>query len=392
MSPNLYGSTDTMYSAEPIQIISQPKGQDYQLSSLKNQSQLKQQREDGKLHYKWHIVWRNVLAFIYLHTFGLYGMYLVFTTAMWKTFFWVILLLIVGGQGVTAGAHRLWAHRTYKATLGLRIFLMLAQTLAFQNHLYEWVRDHRVHHKFTDTDADPHNASRGFFFSHIGWLMVKKHKDVFAKGATVDLSDLLEDPVVRFQKKFYLILVPLMSFVLPTLIPWYYWNENIYVAFYTAAIFRYTLSLNFTWLVNSAAHIWGNKPYDKTIKPVESKSVAIVAMGEGWHNYHHVFPWDYKAAELGNYRMNLTTGFIDLMQKWGFAYDLKTASNDMILKRIKRTGDGTWRNGQIDQQDEPGHDHHDHDLYGDQVWGWGDQDMKDEDIKAVKVHNKLKDN
>lgn len=78
---------------------------------------------------------------------------------------------------------------------------MLFQTAAFQNHLYEWVRDHRVHHKFTDTDADPHNAQRGFFFSHIGWLMVRKHKDVMNKGKTVDLSDLEADPVVMFQKK-----------------------------------------------------------------------------------------------------------------------------------------------------------------------------------------------
>lgn len=60
---------------------------------------------------------------------------------------------------------------------------------------------HRVHHKFTETDADPHNARRGFFFSHIGWLMVRKHKDVFEKGATVDMSDLEKDPIVMFQKK-----------------------------------------------------------------------------------------------------------------------------------------------------------------------------------------------
>lgn len=59
----------------------------------------------------------------------------------------------------------------------------------------------RVHHKFTETDADPHNAKRGFFFSHIGWLMVRKHKDVFEKGASIDMSDLEKDPVVMLQKK-----------------------------------------------------------------------------------------------------------------------------------------------------------------------------------------------
>jgi len=70
-----------------------------------------------------------------------------------------------------------------------------------QNDIYEWCRDHRVHHKFSETDADPHNAKRGFFFSHMGWLCLKKHPDVFVKGSSVDLSDLLLDPVVKFQKK-----------------------------------------------------------------------------------------------------------------------------------------------------------------------------------------------
>ena len=63
------------------------------------------------------------------------------------------------------------------------------------------MRDHRQHHKFSDTDADPHNASRGFFFSHIGWLMVKKHPEVLRKGSAVDMSDLTNDPLVMFQKK-----------------------------------------------------------------------------------------------------------------------------------------------------------------------------------------------
>lgn len=68
--------------------------------------------------------------------------------------------------------------------------------------MYDWARNHRVHHKYSDTDADPHNASRGFFFSHIGWLMVRKHPDVLEKGKGVDFSDLLQDSVVVFQRKY----------------------------------------------------------------------------------------------------------------------------------------------------------------------------------------------
>lgn len=73
--------------------------------------------------------------------------------------------------------------------------------LSLQNDIYEWSRDHRVHHKYSETDADPHNARRGFFFSHIGWLLVRKHPDVIEKGQKLDLSDLKADKVVMFQRR-----------------------------------------------------------------------------------------------------------------------------------------------------------------------------------------------
>lgn len=112
------------------------------------------------------------------------------------------ILYVVSGLGITAGAHRLWAHRSYKAKWPLRLILMIFNTIAFQDAAYHWARDHRVHHKYSETDADPHNATRGFFFSHIGWLLCKKHPEVKAKGKGVDLSDLRADPILMFQKKY----------------------------------------------------------------------------------------------------------------------------------------------------------------------------------------------
>lgn len=70
-----------------------------------------------------------------------------------------------------------------------------------KNDIYEWSRDHRVHHKFSETDADPHNARRGFFFAHVGWLLCKKHPEVIRRGKTIDMSDVLQDPIVAFQRK-----------------------------------------------------------------------------------------------------------------------------------------------------------------------------------------------
>lgn len=70
-----------------------------------------------------------------------------------------------------------------------------------QDSIFEWARDHRTHHKYADTDADPHNAERGLFYSHMGWLCVKKLPEVIEGGKRIDLSDLYKDPVVMFQKK-----------------------------------------------------------------------------------------------------------------------------------------------------------------------------------------------
>ena len=70
-----------------------------------------------------------------------------------------------------------------------------------QNDIIEWARDHRVHHKYSETDADPHNAKRGFFFAHIGWLMVRKHPDVKVKGKDLNYDDLYKDPVLIVQRK-----------------------------------------------------------------------------------------------------------------------------------------------------------------------------------------------
>lgn len=76
-----------------------------------------------------------------------------------------------------------------------------------QNTLYDWVRDHRVHHRYTETDADPHNSKRGFFFAHVGWLMMRKHPEVLRRGKEVDMSDVMADPVVQFHQKYKITII-----------------------------------------------------------------------------------------------------------------------------------------------------------------------------------------
>ena len=282
------------------------------------------------------LVWRNIILISLIHILGIIGCYKT-AYASKETWYFFVFLYMFGGLGVTAGAHRLWTHRTYKAHFILRVFLMLMDTICFQNDLIEWSRDHRTHHKYSETNADPHNAKRGFFFAHVGWLMMKKHPQVIIKGQGIDMSDLKADPVVRFQHKFYLPFGVLVAFILPAFIPWYFWDETFFTAFSMCCMTRYMLHLNVTWLVNSAAHLWGSRPYDKDINPSENLFVAFAVVGEGFHNYHHTFPYDYSTSEFGPW-FNLSTVFIDLMAMVGLAWDRKKVSSKAIQARKKRTG------------------------------------------------------
>lgn len=157
------------------------------------------------------------------------------------------------------------------------IFPMLSKP---QNHIYEWCRDHRVHHQHSETDADPHNAKRGFFFAHMGWLMVRKNPEVIAEGKRISLADLWADPVVRWQQRFYYPLTLLLVILLPALLPIYGWGELPSHAF-ALAVARYQIALHGTWCINSVAHLYGQKPYDERIGPVDGYVLGTLALGEG---------------------------------------------------------------------------------------------------------------
>jgi len=285
------------------------------------------------------IVWRNVVIMAILHVMALYGVYLL-PSAMPLTWAWTGLMYWMSAMGITAGAHRLWSHKSYTARLPLRIFLAICQTMASQNDIIEWSRDHRVHHKYSETEADPHNATRGFFFSHMGWLLVRKHPDVKSKGKNIDISDLLNDPVCVWQRKVYLPAMLFLCYVFPTIVPMWCWGESFQHAYFIPAVLRYIAELNATWLVNSAAHMYGNKPYDKHIHPSENIFVSIGAVGEGFHNYHHTFPQDYATSEYG-WKINITCMFIDCMAAIGLVTSRKSVSRDVVRARQNRTGDGT---------------------------------------------------
>jgi stearoyl-CoA desaturase (delta-9 desaturase) len=324
--------TETVVKRQPV-VVEQWLAQD-----LEESERIQELSKQKQFRHRDNIVWRNVAAFAVLHTFSAFGLYHMLAVAHWRTVFWSVFLWVVGGVGITAGPHRLWAHKSYKARAPLRAILVTMNLVSFQNSIIEWVRDHFAHHKWSDTDADPHNINRGFFFAHMGWLLSKKHPMVREMGKKLDMSDLYADPLLFYQHKFYLPLTIIMCFLVPTAVPMLYWGESAWVSFCLAAAFRYCFTLHATWFINSAAHTFGYRPYDISIAPTESLITTLTAFGEGGHNYHHTFPQDYRTSEMPGV-FNFTKSFIDFFAKLGWAYELRTVGPESIARQIDRQFD-----------------------------------------------------
>lgn len=244
-------------------------------------------------------------------------------------------LYLCSGWGITAGVHRLWSHRSYKAGTPLRLVLMIFNSIANQGSIFHWARDHRVHHLYSDTAADPHDANRGFWFSHCGWLLYKKNKAVIEAGKKVNVEDLYNDPIVMFQKKADPFWNLLWCFAFPAFLA-LSWGDSLWNGFLICGALRYVAVMNATWAVNSVVHKWGARPYNPAHLTTENGWVSLFALGEGWHNWHHAFPWDYATAELGPlYQFNPTKMFIDAMAFLGLAWDRKRADQVWAQRKTR---------------------------------------------------------
>jgi stearoyl-CoA desaturase (delta-9 desaturase) len=283
--------------------------------------------------------WPMMIYVGLVHTIAIAGLFRVAKCSA-ETLIWAFILWPISGFGITVGVHRLWSHRSYEASFLLRFVLMICNSIANQGSIFHWARDHRVHHKFSETDADPHNATRGFFFAHMGWLFVKKHPDVVKAGRELDFTDLLEDSLVMFQKKCDPWFALYMCFVFPAQIASHFWGEDFWNGFFVAGGLRYVVVLHFTWFVNSAAHLYGDHPYDVMSYPSENPFVSICSVGEGWHNWHHKYPFDYAASEFGiSSQFNPSKLFIDMMAACGQVWDRKRGTAAWTMGRARRDRD-----------------------------------------------------
>jgi len=212
---------------------------------------------------------------------------------------WQIAAMLIGiifcEISITAGYHRLWSHRAYEAHWIARLILAIGGTFATQNSILHWSSDHRQHHRFVDNnDKDPYSAKRGFWFSHIGWMVRDYGTD---QGPDYkNCNDLKKDPIVMWQHRHYLPLVLGLNFGIPILLG--LWFGDIWGTILLLGVARLAISHHMTFFINSLAHIWGTQPYSDSNTSKDNGVLAFLTMGEGYHNYHHNFQRDYRNGIL----------------------------------------------------------------------------------------------
>ena len=251
----------------------------------------------------------------------------IWTPLRWNTLVWSILYYFYTGMGITAGYHRLWAHTSYSATLPLKVFLALAGAGSVEGSIRWWARDHRAHHRYTDTEKDPYSVRKGLIYSHFGWMVMKQNPKRIGR---TDISDLNGDSVVRWQHKHYLKLVIFMALIFPSLVAGFGWGDFTGGLVY-AGILRVFFVQQATFCVNSLAHWLGDQPFDDRNSPRDHVLTALITLGEGYHNFHHEFPSDYRNA-IEWFQYDPTKWCIWVWKKMGLAYDLKSFRANEIEK------------------------------------------------------------
>ena len=239
---------------------------------------------------KRHINWVNTLFLTIIPIIGVVGtvLFCVYSLVSWPTWILAAFMLTAGGLSITAGYHRLFAHRAYKAAWPVRLFFVLFGAATFEGSVLEWSTDHRNHHRFTDTDKDPYSVKKGFWHAHIGWLfgLDEKSRDYS------NVDDLQKSKLLRFQNRYYRAFAIGMGFLFPTAIA-ALWGNPL-GGLIVAGALRITVGHHATFCINSVCHLFGKRTYSDKISARDNWLTALITFGEGYHNYHHQFALDYR--------------------------------------------------------------------------------------------------
>lgn len=273
--------------------------------------------------YNWHTIFA-VTAF-HIAALG------AFFTFSWENLAaTVILWWIASSWGIGISYHRMLTHRGFTSSKWMMRFLATCGTLGLQSGPISWVTTHRLHHAFSDTDKDPHNSKKGFWWSHIGWIFKGTAQNQPEAVRQRYSPDLLKDPYLRFIDKYYYVTTLILAAGLFAIGGW--------TMVLWAIVVRIVLSWHFTWTVNSLTHFFGSRRFETRDDSRNNVLVAAVTFGEGWHNNHHAFARSAKHG-LTWKEFDINWYQLCIAEKLGlikdlYAYDLATESEKpRLMKR-----------------------------------------------------------
>ncbi|MET8851609.1 acyl-CoA desaturase [Amycolatopsis sp. NPDC004625] len=256
---------------------------------------------------------------------------------------WIDLVLaaafyVFATLGVTVGYHRYFTHGAFKASRPLRVVLAIAGSMAVQGSVIFWVASHRRHHAFADREGDPHSPwlfgtspsalLRGFWHAHMGWMFGREvtNADRFA-------PDLVADADLRWVNRYFWLWITLslaLPAVLGGLLTWSVWGAV--TAFFWAGLVRIAFLHHVSWSVNSVCHLIGERPFASRDRAANFWPLALLSMGESWHNSHHADPTCARHGVLRG-QVDISARVIRTFEQLGWATDVRWPRADRLAAK-----------------------------------------------------------
>jgi stearoyl-CoA desaturase (delta-9 desaturase) len=277
---------------------------------------------------KMPLLWHNILFMTLNPLVALVctPIYLMNHGLSWGLVAFLAITYTVSNMVITTGYHRYFSHRTFNAHPVIEWLFVFIGAGTFQGSVLAWCTDHRRHHREVDSHDDPYSRSKGFWYAHFWWLF----RDSDHPQAKAYPKDLTKSKAIMFQHNFYPLVAAFVGFVIPGLIG-YACGFGFWGGALIGGSLRIALSQHSTFLINSAAHTWGTRPYTDTNTARDSFILAFLTFGEGYHNFHHFFQADYRNG-IRWYQWDPTKWLIKALAYVGLASKLKKARREEIFK------------------------------------------------------------
>ena len=245
------------------------------------------------------------------------------------------------GFGVTIGYHRLLAHKSFTSYPWVEGIFYVLGCMAMQGPPIRWTATHRRHHQRSDQDGDPHSPHLagngvkgvvlGLWHAHTGWLLTadKERTDRSVK-------DLIRNPMIRTIDRLYWLWLTL-SVAVPLTLGWALTHTFTggLVAVFWAVIVRISLMHHATWSVNSICHFFGYQTFRSDDHSRNNPIVAIISLGEGWHNNHHAFPTSARHG-MKWWEFDSSWCVIRTLELLGLAWDVRRPSATAMGQKAVR--------------------------------------------------------